>query len=176
MGRNVNGLKKALKNITGQEVKGNSKGEVFENFNKLYLDVSAALVPSSGINWGNATIKAKARANQDAVALEQNGVKIAVSGKLSDLQSYASSNQEQGTAKWVGILVDTGTDDITGVKYNGSLFTADDVTEASSLGAGAGKFVLWIKADVVVSTPKTFTLSAEGKNVVEYTVTFTDVA
>lgn len=39
MGRNVEGLKEALKNVSGKTVSGNTKGEVFENFNLQYKDI-----------------------------------------------------------------------------------------------------------------------------------------
>ena len=43
MGRNVEGLKEALKNVSGKTVSGNTKGEVFESFNLQYKDIALSL-------------------------------------------------------------------------------------------------------------------------------------
>ena len=166
MGKNVKGLKDALKNITGRAVDGKSKGEVLSNFNKLYLDVTISKIGADKFQPGDA------KDNQAAVSVRQNGVNVEIVGKLADLKTYDSGVVEQGSAKWVGLAINTGTNDITGVKYNGSALTSDDVAEAACYDLGAGYCVLWIKADVVVSTPKTFTLGAAGKNTVTYTVSF----
>ena len=49
------------------------------------------------------------------------------------------------------------------VKYNGSLLEQSDVDEADLWGFAKGHFVLWIKANIVKTTPKTFTLGGEGE-------------
>lgn len=72
------------------------------------------------------------------------------------------------------MVIDTGEDDITKLKYNGYDLTQADVAEAASVGQGAGKFILWIKAEVVAETPKTFTLSMEGKESATMTVAVVD--
>lgn len=43
MGRNLEGLKGALKNITGKTVDGESTGEVYEKFNLQYEDVELTI-------------------------------------------------------------------------------------------------------------------------------------
>ena len=61
-----------------------------------------------------------------------------------------------------------GINPITGLKYNGSALTADDILEATYCGLSAGYFVRWVAADLVLredNTQKskdTFTLWADG--------------
>ena len=76
------------------------------------------------------------------------------------LNSFASTDPNQGTGKWIGFVIDTGESTIIGTKYNGSALTQADVDEAASIGVGAGKFVLWLKAE---AGNKSFVLSKEGK-------------
>ena len=45
--------------------------------------------------------------------------------------------------------------------------TARDVADANSMGAPAGSFVLWVKAE---NLPKTFVLGGEGKESKTFTV------
>lgn len=67
-------------------------------------------------------------------------------------------------------------DDITKVKYNGTLLTAQDVEDAAAWGLPAGHFILWLKADDVEATPKTFTLGAENIETKTITITVADAA
>ena len=100
------------------------------------------------------------QANQDAidvVDLGNNEYQILVNGTLN---SFVSTNPAQGVGKWVGLVVNTGEDDITKVKYNGVALTQDDVLEAATVGVGAGSFVWWIKQNTL---PKQITLSVDGK-------------
>lgn len=61
MGRNVEGLKKSLKNLSGKEVTGNTKGEVFDSFNAQYIDVSLtiAVKDSAGVAIASPTVVLK---------------------------------------------------------------------------------------------------------------------
>lgn len=83
------------------------------------------------------------------------------------LNSYTSTDPAQGAGQWVAIFVETGEDDITKVTYNGTYLTAADVADAESMGAPAGSFVLWVKAE---NLPKTFILGGEGKESKTFTV------
>lgn len=49
MGRNVDGLKKSLENLSNKEVTGNTKGEVFANFNIQYVDVSLTIAVEDSV-------------------------------------------------------------------------------------------------------------------------------
>jgi hypothetical protein len=59
--------------------------------------------------------------------------------------------------------------------YNGSDLTAQDVAEAAAWGLGAGHIILWIRADQVVTTPKTIVLGGDGYKTKNITVTVTDL-
>ena len=98
-----------------------------------------------------------------SVTIDGNEMTVAISGGVDSLNSWASSVPAQGTGAWIALDVATGTNDITEVKYNGTLLSADDVAEADLWGFAKGHFVLWIKANVVKTTPKTFTLGGEGE-------------
>ena len=76
--------------------------------------------------------------------------------------SFESSNPHQGSHKWVGILITTGLSDILTTKYNEYQLQAVDVTEAKAVGGGDGDFILWLKCDEVIQTPKVFTLTSPG--------------
>ena len=111
-------------------------------------------------------------ANQAAVTISQSGNTVTVAGALENLTAFASTDPSQGTHQWVGLAVDTGEASIIGVSYNDSALTQTDVDEAASVDVGAGSFVLWIKADEVVSTAKTFTLSKDGMRDTTVTIYF----
>ena len=121
------------------------------------------------------------QANQDAITVTTDGTKagkllITVSGDLSKLKSFASTNESQGTAKWIGLIVNTGETDITKVKIGGEALTEEDVKDADSVGAEKGKFVLWLKAEKLVMSPRILVLSTEGKKDVTVTISFDDTA
>lgn len=87
------------------------------------------------------------------------------------MNSFPSTNPSQGSGKWVGLVIDTGEESIIGVNYNGTPLTQDDVDEAASVNVGAGKFVLWLKAE---NGNKQFTLSKENKLAVKVEVIIND--
>lgn len=100
---------------------------------------------------------------------------ITIEADVDDLKTYASSNPAQGSAKWVGLVIDTNEDSIIGISFDGYPLTQADVEEAASIGIGAGKFVLWLKAEDLVVEARTFTLSEEGKEDTEVTVELVDI-
>ena len=116
--------------------------------------------------------------NQEKATVKMNGknMNITIDGGVDSLNVYTSTEPSQGSGAWLAIDVDTGTKDITKVKYNGSELTAQDVKDAADWGLGAGHFILWIKADVVKETPKTFTLSTEGLEDITVTINVADAA
>ena len=92
----------------------------------------------------------------------QDGV-ITITADVDALEESTSSAPGQGTHKWIGLGIGTGLSSVTLAKYNGTSLTADDATEATSVGLDqAGEFVLYIRAEEVVQTPKTITLKADG--------------
>ena len=88
------------------------------------------------------------------------------------LQSFGSASPEQGTAKWVGVLITTDVE-ITALKYNGSPLGEGDISDATSVGAsGRNTFVLWLKAEQLGEENRVFRLSSEGRGELEVTVEF----
>lgn len=97
------------------------------------------------------------------VTINGNELTVTIDGGVNSLNEWASSNPAQGIHKWIALDIATGTDDITKVEYQGELLTATDVAEANQWGFDNGHFVLWIKAEDVKITPKSFTLGGEGE-------------
>ena len=97
--------------------------------------------------------------NNDCIkSISVNGDTATLEVDMKGLQSYDSSNPSQGKAKWVGLIIETGENTLENVTYNGTPLGAADIADATSVGAPAGAFVLWLKADVVQTTPKTITI------------------
>jgi len=90
------------------------------------------------------------------------------------LNTFASTNESQGSAKWIGIDIDTGLDTIVGATWNGSALTADDEAEAASVNLGAGHIIFWAKAEAIAETPRQITIGAEGYKSTTITVSFED--
>ena len=93
---------------------------------------------------------------------------------LDDLVSFASSDPNQGSGKWLALEIGTGITPITDVKYNGYDLTAQDVADAAATGCSAGSFVLYIKAETVAANPISFTLSCDSLADTTVTITVTD--
>lgn len=88
---------------------------------------------------------------------------ITVTADVDDLEESESSAPGQGTHKWIGLGIGTGLSSVALAKYNGSALTGADASEAVSVGLDQpGEFVLYIRADEVVDTPKAITLKADG--------------
>ena len=113
-------------------------------------------------------------ANQGAITLTQNGDEIVIRGALDDMVEFASSDPNQGSAKWIGIDIDTGLKSIVGATWNGYTLTQDDEDEALGLGLPKGHIVFWAKAEALASTPYEIVMTAEGKEDSELTVSFED--
>ena len=96
--------------------------------------------------------------NECIKSISVNGDIATLKVDMNGLKSYKSSDPSQGEAKWVGLIIETGEDTLENVTYNGTPLTAADIADATSVGAPAGAFVLWLKADVVQTTPKTITI------------------
>lgn len=95
--------------------------------------------------------------------------------KLDDgcLQSYPSTNPNQGTAKWIGIVIKTNCTEepyqnendewiggITAINWNGQgNLGSMDIADAKSLGLEDGEIILWLKAENL--TTREITLSAD---------------
>lgn len=89
------------------------------------------------------------------------------------MNSYASTNEQQGSGKWIALDLDTGLESIVGATWNGSELTQADVDEAASVGLGAGHIVFWVKAETI-SSPRTITIGAPDKEDYVFTVQFVE--
>ncbi len=97
----------------------------------------------------------------ESITLNEGTVTIKV--PVDELIAFDSNNPEQGIHKWIGLSIGTGLSSITDVIYNSTYALAQvDVDEATAVGCPAGSFVLWLKCDEVVDTPKVITLSKPG--------------
>ena len=104
-----------------------------------------------------------------AVALA-DGV-ITIAADVDALEESESSAPGQGMHKWIGLGVGTGLSSVAQAKYNGSWLTEADADEAASVGLDQpGEFVLYIRADEVVDTPKMITLQADGYGEIVITI------
>lgn len=88
---------------------------------------------------------------------------VIVKVPVDDLVAFDAGSSGEGIHKWLGLSIATGLESIIGVIYNGSYSLAQiDVDEATAAGCQAGSFVLWIKCDELITTPKVITISKPG--------------
>lgn len=105
----------------------------------------------------------------ESITFNEGTVTIKV--PVDELIAFDSNNSEQGVHKWIGLSIGTGLNSIIDVIYNGSYsLTSADVNEATTVGCPAGSFVLWIKANEVVETPKVITLGKPGYKIETITI------
>lgn len=96
------------------------------------------------------------------VAVADNVITITLSEKVKNLKDFDGGNG-WGVHKWLGIGVSAGINPITGLYFNGTQLTAEDVSEATAMGLSAGYFVLWVKAErIVAGMSNAFKLWADG--------------
>lgn len=103
-------------------------------------------------------------------------ITITLSKKVSELKDFDGGNG-WGVHKWLGIGVQPWSNAITSLYYNGAELTAEDVTEAQSVGLdSAGYFVRWVAADLVLAgnneekSKGKFTIWADGFKTAYYTL------
>lgn len=102
-----------------------------------------------------------------AIDNDEHTITITLSDKVKNLKDFDGGNG-WGKHKWLGIGLGVGISPVTGLHYNGSALTADDVTEATACNLSAGYFVRWVAADLVLAGDNTqksvdnFTLWADG--------------
>ena len=125
---------------------------------KDIVGFNSARIDSSKLTDGSSSDQHIVENNNCIKSISVNGDTATLKVDMAGLQSYDSSNPSQGKAKWVGLIIETGEDTLENVTYNGTALTAADIADATSVGAPAGAFVLWLKADVVQTTPKTITI------------------
>ena len=102
-----------------------------------------------------------------SVAESDGVITITLDRKVSELKDFDGGNG-WGVHKWLGIGISAGLSPITSLTYNDAVLTSEDVDEASSCGLGAGYFVRWVAADLVLAgdntqkSTDTFKLWASG--------------
>lgn len=111
----------------------------------FYDDVLVAkgVLLSSDLSGQNEHFKT----NQSAITLSTTKDDIEVSANLDDLIEYPSSNQSQGSGKWIGVGIDTGKPSILGVSVGDYALQQSDIDEAKAVGLNGGSFVFWFKAE-----------------------------
>ena len=116
-----------------------------------------------------------------AVDNDAHTITITLSDKVENLKDFDGGNG-WGVHKWLGIGLGVGISPITGLHYNGSALTAEDVTEATACDLSAGYFVRWVAADLVLAGDNTqksvdsFTLWADGYAETTYTLKIVEPA
>ena len=138
------------------------------DFNALLIKLKEAgiMVPDT---W-NITARL-APSLTDAVAAANNGKAnvaledgvITITADVNELAESTSSNPAQGTHKWIGLGIGTGLTSVAQAKFNGEQLTDADASEAVSVGLDQpGEFVLYVKSEELVETPRIITLKADG--------------
>lgn len=125
---------------------------------KDLVGFKSARIDSSKLTDGSSSDQYIVENNDCIKSISVNGNVATLKVDMAGLQSYDSSDPSQGKAKWVGLIIETGEDTLENVTYNGTPLGAADIADATSVGAPAGAFVLWLKADVVKTTPKIITI------------------
>ena len=88
------------------------------------------------------------------------------------MNTFASTNPNQGSAKWIGLDLGTNVNDITQLTWNGYALTSDDVAESASVGLGAGHIVFWAKAE---NLPRTITIGGTDYEDAVITVSWNEI-
>lgn len=140
--------------MAGEKPASTWPGEKEKEQSQSILGVVAKLVTAP-----NDVNRAESQANQDAITVVQNGTNVTVKGNLASLNSFASTNPNQGTAKWIALDIETKAESITSVTWNGSALTADDVAESASVGLAQNHIIFWAKAEAL---PRTINIASEG--------------
>lgn len=149
-----------------------------DDFNALLtkLKDSGVVVPDS---WNFTTriapsVSGVGGRNNGKAAVSIDGTSIAITVDVADLEEYDSGASGQGVHKWIGLGIGTGLSVLTKMRYNGEAVTDADLTEATGVGLDQpGEFVLWVKADEVINTPKVITLDADGYAQAKLTISVT---
>ena len=115
------------------------------------IDASLAPTPTEDVLVRN-------KAKVESVSFDDGTVTVVVDP--DELEESASSDPSQGAHKWLALEISTGVDSITEVGYNGYALTEQDIADATATGCSNGSFVLYIKAEEVITNAKSFRLSA----------------
>lgn len=148
---------------------------VGDAFTMQYAAVTDSISGHADRQYNTGKISSVAVDNDDHI------ITITLSDKVKNLKDFDGGNG-WGVHKWLGVGLGVGISPITGLYYNGSVLTADDVTEATQCDLDAGYFVRWVAADLVLAGDNTeksvdnFTLWADGYAETEYTLKIVEPA
>ena len=95
---------------------------------------------------GTATLT-QTNENQAAVTLSGSGYDYTITGSLSKLHSFASSNETQGEGKWIGLLIDVGADVKDQLYFGSSENSLSPVTDYEDQVVTANQVILWVNAN-----------------------------
>ena len=77
---------------------------------------------------------------------------LTITTNLNSMTEYQSDTPEQGSHKWLPVLVNTGFDTIEGnIKFNGQVGDKNAATEAKSVGGNDGDLVYWVPCDAKIN-------------------------
>lgn len=194
MGRSFNTLNLAA-DYLDVELPSSDVGEIYYAKNvlgqidstPLTFDEAKALIESQESSQPYLSVKVKKLAtapeddneiacqeNQDNVVLTSSGNIVIVKSKEL-LNSFASTNEAQGSGKWIGFDIDTGLNSIIGVKWNGYDLTSADVLESNSVGLPGGHIVFWAKAEDLQAVARNIILAADGYRDTPFVVQYSGI-
>ena len=146
-----------------------------DDFNMQYATVSDTVAGHADRQYNTGKI------SNVAVDNDTHEITITLSDKVKNLKDFDGLHG-WGVHKWLGIGLGVGISPITGLFYNGSAVTDEDVAEASQCTLDAGYFVRWVAADLVLAGDNSekskdyFTLWADGYEETRYTLKIVEPA
>ncbi len=177
-----NGL---MPNMSTADVSSDTVAKVRTSLNALITNLkNAGLMVGDAFTMQYAAVTESGNADRQyntakisnvAVDNDDHTITVTLSEKVEYLKDFDGGNG-WGTHKWLGIGLGVGISPITGLYYNGSALTEDDITEATACNLSAGYFVCWVAADLALAGDNTqksvdnFTLWADGYAETEYTL------
>ncbi len=177
-----NGL---MPNMSTADVTSDTVGKVRTSLNSLITKLkNAGLMVGDAFTMQYAAVTDTVAGHADrqyntgmissvAIDNETHVITITLSDKVKNLKDFDGLHG-WGVHKWLGIGLGVGISPITNLYYNGSAMSDEDVAEASDCSLGAGYFVRWVAADLVLAGDNTkksvdnFKLWADGYAETEY--------
>lgn len=136
---------------------------------------SVGVKDKSTVTWANLpTAETLANTGHATVTIDGTAITITLDCKVSELAD-ANHGEAWGVHKWLAFGVNTGLGtSVAGVTFTDTAgtvtLTADDDSEASTVGLSTGDFVLYIKAEKILAQGGAFVLAGLGMQPTEYTM------
>ena len=156
-----------MPNMSTADVTSDTVGKVRTSLNSLITNLkNAGLMVGDAFTMQYAAVTDTVAGHADrqyntgkisSVAIDDDThvITITLSDKVKNLKDFDGLHG-WGVHKWLGIGLGVGISPITDLYYNGSAMGDEDVAEATECSLGAGYFVRWVAADLVL-IPKTNT-------------------